>query len=136
MCGLRAVRVGEASNHRPSQSLQLRRRAASQTAASRSSAEPTIFSSDDEPLLPGSVDSRSTVPASIGALREAGVESREFSQDVMPTVHDEIAHSSFDSQTLIHDSSSTCQTPASKVVMQLTTRATRRIFFWLCPSGL
>ena len=31
----------------------------------------------------------STVPASIGALREVGVEIREFSRSVVPRVHDQ-----------------------------------------------
>ena len=40
---------------------------------------------DDEPLVPA------TVPASIGALREAGVEIREFSRNVVPRIHHQAA---------------------------------------------
>ena len=52
---------------------------------SRSRVEPTIYSSDDddEPLVPVLADSMSTVPASIGALEDVGVEIREFSRSVV-----------------------------------------------------
>ena len=74
--GLRGVRVGEATNPGPAKFLVRRRGLFGRLPRqerSRSSAEPIIFSSDDEPLLPGT-DSRSTVPASVGALREARAE--------------------------------------------------------------
>ena len=52
--------------------------------------EPTIYSSDDnDPLVPVLADSTSTVPASVGALREAGVEISEFSRNVVPSAHDQ-----------------------------------------------
>ena len=85
--GYRGVRVGEASNPGPLKALRVLT-----PQWSRSRADPTIHSSDrDEILLPGS-DSRSTVPSSTGALREAGVETREFSRNVVPRVHDQAEH--------------------------------------------
>ena len=80
--GYRGVRVGEASNPGPPKSQFQRRGPVFRPHRSRSRVEPTIYSSDDddEPLVPVLADSMSTVPASIGALRDVGVEIREVEQ--------------------------------------------------------
>ena len=71
----RGVRFGEASN--PGLPKPPRRRRGPFRVGSETEAVPQLCRSDHpdgEPLLPGSADSMSTLPASILALREAGVE--------------------------------------------------------------
>ena len=88
--GLRGVKIGEASNPGPPKRCAERDTVVHARQRSRSQGCHTLVSSDEEPLVPCSRNSvtctGSTVPASTGALLDAGVDESQFVRDVAARV--------------------------------------------------